>query len=408
VSSEASYIRKRKLKAKALSFLFLLMRVFPVKRNKIVFAAFEGDGGFGCNPRYIAEELHRRNEKLEMIWLTHDINHGFPEYIRPVHDTKLNMAYHLSTAKVWVDNYRKPFGTLKRKGQLYIQTWHASIGFKAVGLFRGDAFPEIARIVSEWDSNLADYFLSNSDYCDRIYPKKLLYGGPTLRTGSPRCDIIVGDRENIRKEIRSRYGLSSHVKLLLYTPTFRSGDQKGKKSVTANLPTIDFDRTCNVLSEIFGGEWKVMLRLHPQLAAIYEEMPLEERVDCTIDVSQADDTSELIAASDALLTDYSSCAFDAMYGGIPVFLYADDMEDYVEKRGQFMWKADELPFSIATDNEELENNIRLFENERYQNQRESFMREQGVMEDGKASARVADEIEKWVERPFQKIAGSSV
>jgi len=151
-----------------------------------------------------------------------------------------------------------------------------------------------------------------------------------------------------------------------------------------------------------------MLRLHPQLAAIYEEMPLEERVDCTIDVSQADDTSELIAASDALLTDYSSCAFDAMYGGIPVFLYADDMEDYVEKRGQFMWKADELPFSIATDNEELENNIRLFENERYQNQRESFMREQGVMEDGKASARVADEIEKWVERPFQKIAGSSV
>ncbi|MBR5337931.1 MAG: CDP-glycerol glycerophosphotransferase family protein [Lachnospiraceae bacterium] len=372
------------------------MRVFPVKRNKIVFAAFEGDGGFGCNPRYIAEELHRRNKDLEMVWLTHDINHGFPEYIRPVCDTKRNTAYHLSTAKVWVDNYRKPFGTLKRMGQLYIQTWHATIGFKAVGLFRGDAFPEIARIVSEWDSNLADYFLSNSEYCDRIYPKKLLYNGPTLRTGSPRCDIIVGDREKIRKEIRSRYGLSTDIKLLLYTPTFRSGNQTGKKAVTANISTVQFDRICDALSGKFGGEWRVMLRLHPQLAAIYEEMPLDERYDCTIDVSQADDTSELIAASDALITDYSSCAFDAMFGGIPVFLYADDIEDYVEDRGELMWKAEELPFSIATDNVGLENNIRLFDLEDYKTQKDDFMNKHGVCEDGHASERVADVIEKWI------------
>lgn len=396
MSSESSYIRMRKRKAKFLSFLFMMMRVFPVKRNKIVFAAFEGDGGFGCNPRYIAEELHRRNKNLEMIWLTHDINHGFPEYIRPVHDTKLNTAYHLSTAKVWVDNYRKPFGTLKREGQIYIQTWHASIGFKAVGLFRGDAFPQIARIVSEWDSNLADYFLSNSDYCDRIYPHKLLYDGPTLRTGSPRCDIIVGDRTQIRQVIRNRYNLPADKRIVLYAPTFRSGAQKGKKQVTANPITIDFERITDALSHKFGGDWIVMLRLHPQLAAIYDQMPLNEKYDCTMDVSQADDTSELIAASDVLITDYSSCAFDAMYGGIPVFLYADDMEDYVEKRGQFMWKADELPFSIATDNESLENNIRMFDGEKYQSQKDDFINMQGVCEDGHASERVADEIEKWI------------
>ncbi|MBE5847429.1 MAG: hypothetical protein E7300_07070 [Lachnospiraceae bacterium] len=369
------------------------MRVFPVRRKKIVFAAFEGDGGFGCNPRYIAEELHRRDETLEMVWLTHDPGRGFPPYIRPVRDTGINTAYHLSTAKVWIDNYRKPFGTLKRKGQLYIQTWHASIGFKAVGLFRGDAFPKIARIVSEWDSHLADYFLSNSEYCDRIYPKKLLYNGPTLRSGSPRCDIIVGDRTRIRKEVRERYGLAQDAKIVLYAPTFRGGAQKGKKQVVPNPITIDFDRARAVLSEKMGGDWIVMLRLHPQLAAIYDQMPADKKIEQAIDASQADDMSELIAASDALITDYSSCAFDAMYGGIPVFLYADDIEDYKQKRGQFMWKKDELPFSVAGDNDELEASISGFDYDRYFAMKQEFMEKHGVCEDGHASERVADVVE---------------
>ena len=41
-----------------------LARIFPVKKNKVVFTAFEGDGGYCCNPRYIAEEL-LKNETLE-------------------------------------------------------------------------------------------------------------------------------------------------------------------------------------------------------------------------------------------------------------------------------------------------------------------------------------------------------
>lgn len=396
MSSEERYIRRRKRQAKCLSLLFMIMRIFPIKQNKVVFAAFEGDGGFGCNPRYIAEELHRRNHGLEMVWLTHDIKRGFPTYIRPVRDTEVNTAYHLSTAKVWVDNYRKPLGTLKRKGQLYIQTWHASLGFKAVGLFRGEGFPRIARIVSEWDSGLADYFLSNSDYCDRIYPKKLLYDGPTLRTGSPRCDIIVNDRQSIRQDIRERYGIPEKMKLLLYAPTFRGGNQKAKKGVMAMMPSIDFGRLLSALSDKFGGEWKVMLRLHPQLAAIYEGMPVADKDESFIDVSQADDMSELIAASDMLITDYSSCAFDAAFGGIPVLLYADDVDEYIKSRGQFMWKKEELPFAIAETNETLMNNVNNFDEEKYKLTVRGFMEYHGVQEDGHASERIADVIEEWM------------
>ena len=171
---EEKSIRKRKRKAYMIHHFYHMLRIFPVKKGKIVFTTFEGDGGFCCNPRYIAEELLRRNEnnsKYELLWLVNNMDRQFPEGIRKVKNTFLNRAYHLVTAQVWVDNSRKAYGTAKRRNQLYIQTWHAALEFKPVGMFRGKLFPKIAYLVSRYDSKLADYVLSNSEWCTERYPK---------------------------------------------------------------------------------------------------------------------------------------------------------------------------------------------------------------------------------------------
>ena len=116
--TEEAYIKKRKRKALRVNMLYHLMRIFPVKKNKVVFTAFEGDGGYCCNPRYIAEELLKRKKNYEIVWLVNNMNRQFPEGIRKVKNTFLNRVYHLTTAKVWVDNSRKAYGTSKRKKQL--------------------------------------------------------------------------------------------------------------------------------------------------------------------------------------------------------------------------------------------------------------------------------------------------
>ena len=364
------------------------MRVFPIKSNRVVFSTFEGDGGFCCNPRYIAEELHRQRPDVEMIWLTRKSSSEFPEYIKVKEYTDWNIARYLSTAKVWVDNYRKPYGTLKRKGQFYLQTWHASIGFKAVGLYRGDKFPKIARIVSEADSALADYFLSNSEYCNRVYPKKLLYNGPTLMTGSPRVDCLIRKDEKHIEEVRNRIGVGKNDKLVVFAPTFRGGNQKGKKEVVSDIPTIDFERLLKNLSDRFGGEWKVLLRLHPQLSAKLDKMPINIDDSRLIDVSQEPDISELLMCCNLLITDYSSCAFDAAFAKIPVLLYADDVQEYIENRGKFMWEKEELPFDIAENNDELETNIECFKKEIFDDRIDVFCETHGVVEDGHAAEKV--------------------
>ena len=401
MNEEERYIKKRKRQAHKLSVLFLFMRIFSIKKNKVVFAAFEGDGGFGCNPKYIAMELHKRHPDCQLVWLTHEpkkIEHAFPDYVQSVEDTVLNTAYHLSTAKVWVDNYRKPLGTIKRKGQLYIQTWHASIGFKAVGLYRGESFPRIARLVSEWDSELIDYLISNSQYCDDIYPKKLLYSGPTLRVGSPRVDPLIKDRDALKIHIRKLLDLDENTKLVLFAPTFRGGGQQGKKQVVAETPQINFDELINSLYENFGGEWNVLLRLHPQLSAKLDEMPLLHKDKRLIDVSQMPDMSEILGGCDLLITDYSSCAFDAAFANIPVLIYADDVQEYIRNRGQFMWKRTELPFSIAETNYELVQNIKEFNKNDYLVRVSKFMEKYEIVENGHASEAAVDVIERYLER----------
>ena len=105
--------------------LFLL----PIDRRKVIFDNFDG-GGYGGNPKYIAEELCK-DKQLKLIWITNKEN-GFPSYIKPVKKKSLQAYYHSATAKMRVTNIRYSSFTKKRKGQYQLQTWHASDGFKLV------------------------------------------------------------------------------------------------------------------------------------------------------------------------------------------------------------------------------------------------------------------------------------
>ena len=62
------HIRKmiiyRKLKQGIISVLY----IFPINNKKIVFDNFEGRG-FGDDPKYIAEELLKRNLDFRIIWV---------------------------------------------------------------------------------------------------------------------------------------------------------------------------------------------------------------------------------------------------------------------------------------------------------------------------------------------------
>ena len=78
---------------------------------------------------------------------------------------------------------------------------------------------------------------------------------------------------------------------------------------------------------------------------------------------------------------------------IPVFLYVDDLDDYVADRGKLTWNIAEIPFSMAKNNDELENNILRFDNKEYIKRLDELFSSIKLLEDGKASKRIADYID---------------
>lgn len=396
--SEKAYIFKRTIQAFAHSLAYCVCRIFPIDDSKVVMWTFEGNGGYGCSPKYVAEELLERNRKtgtnFKIVWLVNDMHKGFPGEIKKVKSTLWSRAYHLSTAGTWVSNTRTFYGTRKRKGQRYIQTWHATICIKPIGLYRGELFPKMARIVSAYDSNMIDYVLSGSKWCDHMYRKGLLYRGRIIKTGTPRCDVLFNQRKEKYEQIRKEYNISANAKIMLYAPTFRGGSQNTNRSVSTDEVTVDFEKLVAALEKRFAGTWYVFLRLHPQLAAKMEKLKTHQVSDRLVDVSQRPDMNEIIAASDAFLTDYSSAIFEAGLTGIPSFLYADDLQEYIADRGDLFFDMHKLPFPVAVNNNELVQCIEQFDGWEYQQKIETFQKETGIFEDGKASRRVADLIKR--------------
>lgn len=411
LNKEQIYIKKRKVKAWGTRLLFYLCRLFPIRRNRVVVCSFEGRGGFGCNPKYVVQQLHRQAPGLEIVWYVNDMTKSFPDYIKKVSNTVWNRAYYLSTAKVWIDNYRKPYGTCKRRNQYYVNTWHANIAFKSIGLLRGDAFSNMAYLVSKNDSDMIDDVVVDSKFCEILFRKGLLYDGPYQKVGQPRCDVLYGNRSKYMEQLRKQFALPQDSKIILYAPTFREGVHNGERTVFSHVCTIDFPRMLKNLSVRFGGTWYLFTRLHPQLAAQTKENGFPTLDDKVIDVSCEDDLYEILAGVDAFLTDYSSAAMDASYCGMPVFIYADDIMQYCHDRGNLLWKFQEdtdavvrsnpkttpginvvLPYPIAKDNEELEKRIYDFDEETYATALKEFQTGVGLIFDGNASKQLAIHI----------------
>lgn len=411
---EKIYIMYRKVMAGLSSLCFYICRVFPIENNLIAVCTFEGKGGFGCNPKYIVQELHRQHPEYKFIWfVSKDLidRKEFPEYIRKVKNNIWSRAYWLTRAHVWIDNYRKPYGTVKRKGQYYVNTWHANMGFKSIGLWRGDAFSKMAYLVSKNDSDMIDVITIDSNYCEIMFRKGLVYTGEYLKVGQPRCDILYGNRNKERTMFRERHGLSLESKVLLFAPTFRENIAGGKRKVYSEISTIDFEKVLEAFTERFGGEWHLCVRVHPQLAASTREHFTSDKNTKIIDISYEDDMNENLAAVDAFITDYSSAAFEAGYCDTPVFIYADDLQKYSNDRGSLLWDFLDtqdgyvhnnkkitpqidtiLPFTLAQTNYELVNNILNYNEYKYRMDLNRMKEDIGLVFDGHSNAAIAERI----------------
>lgn len=367
---------------------FLLAKRFskePIESNKILFYDYGTYSGHG---KYISEKLLASGKDIDIVWAVRDPKTTVPEGMRVVYIwDRENYIREVETAKIWVFDYVLPTFFIKRPEQIYINVKHwASITLKTFGLVmekrqernREDQFIK--------NGEKMDYVIVGSDFDKESCRSGYAFNGEFLNFGSSRSDILFNEKF-CRKKIYTHYGIDEDVKLLLYAPTFRY-ISKGVLSHRIQID-LDFEKIAGILESSFGGKWKILLRLHPN---VMKDAHKINKPDCVIDVSTYPDSQELTGACDMMVTDYSSIMFEPAFVKKPVFLFATDLEEYLKEERDLLLDYKSLPFPIAHTHKKLEENLQQFNYESYVSGLESFFEKYGVHEDGHASERAAEFI----------------
>lgn len=154
-------------------------------------------------------------------------------------------------------------------------------------------------------------------------------------TGEPRVDVLSrGSAADRRRAARDAISAALHLDLderrvVLYAPTWRDG---------APDPAIPTATEWGRIDEVLSRHDAVLLvRPHPLGAGDYR--PSSGRIRL-LGSDVVADVTPLLPGLDALITDYSSLAFDAALVPLPVAFFAPDLEEYTARRGLYGRYAD--------------------------------------------------------------------
>lgn len=374
--------------------LFYLLRVFPIRKNKVVVSVSAGRR-YDDNQKYIMEELHQLIPDLDIVWVKDPkYDYELPEWIRPVKWRSWRWLYEYATAKIWTDNGIVPDFFVKRKGQLYVETWHGGLGIKKVqGDIIGSAVNRTKTLTLKNASDMADVYISNSDHLSVIYRRAFHYHGPIWKCGYPKNDMLVKNNPEEGQRARRDLGIPMGNKVMLYAPTWRLRFAEGQH-IDMTVYDLDIKRQKKALTEKFGGEWTMLIRFHPSLR-LYAEGYQEENPD-VMDVTDYQDMQRLLMATDVMVSDYSSCIFDAALRRIPCFTFATDFEQYKNEERGVYYEMEELPFPYAKNNGEMEQNVRTFDMEGYLKKWDAFALRMGLNETGHAAKDIAEKMAEFL------------
>ena len=152
--------------------------------------------------------------------------------------------------------------------------------------------------------------------------------------------------------------------------------------------SLDFQKILEILRQKTGEEWVFAIRLHPNIAS---KADLIQYTDNIVNATPYPDMYELLAATDILVTDYSSSMFEAGFVRKPVFLFATDIDSYVKDRN-FYFDLTDLPYPLSKTNRELLHQLENFNKMEYEQNLAVFYDSLGLKENGNASALAAQKI----------------
>lgn len=250
---------------------------------------------------------------------------------------------------------------VKREGQVVINTWHGT-PYKVMGRSIASEKHTVGTVQQRY--LFSDYLLFANRYMMDImvreYMLENICQAKCLCEGYPRNARFFDD--NRRQSIRKKLKLSNK-QVIVYMPTFR-GTMRNKK----NQDQADrISRYLETIEKSLRKDQVFLVKLHPYNDA---------QIDYTrfTHISRFPDSLpgyDVLAASDLLVTDYSSVFFDYANADRRIILFTYDKEEYFQDRGVY-FPLEELPFEKVETAEDLIKTINLTSEVDYSAFRQTF------------------------------------
>ena len=222
------------------------------------------------------------------------------------------------------DFYPQLHSLMVRPETTVVQLWHACGAFKTFGFSHMDKPGGAPQ--SSMNHRNYDLVTVSSEKIRGIYAEAFAIPVQKVKAlGVPRTDDLF-DRQYMkekREELYRRYQAAADGRVVLFAPTFR-----GEGNKDAYYPPEAFD--VRRFMERMPEDVVLIIKNHPFVREpVHVPDDLSDRV---LDLSGGEHINDLMLISDLLITDYSSCIFEAALLELPMLFYAFDLAGYEESR----------------------------------------------------------------------------
>lgn len=306
-----------------LRFAYVLIKMRPAKDNKVVFMSRESNGP-SLDFIELQKYLQEKRPDLDIEILCKKMKAGFLGSVKYFFHIWRQM-WALASCKVCiVDTYIIPICVLNHKKSLkVIQIWHAvgtvkKFGYQTLGK-DGGRDQDIAKIMDMHRGY--DLAVSGSEAMRGAFAQAFHMGEDKIVLAwPPKLDYLIKDEQRIRQAILEKYPPLGEKETILYAPTYR---RNGDYYIDGLMKEMDFSKYCLIIK---GHPARDMNRIDQR--ALY----------CP-DFS----ASQLLAAADIVITDYSAISIEAAALGKRVYFYVYDLKEYTKSVGLNIDLYQEMP-----------------------------------------------------------------
>jgi CDP-glycerol glycerophosphotransferase (TagB/SpsB family) len=312
--------------------------------NAVFFESFYSQT-VACNPLAIDRELARVRPDVTRYWSVVDRSIAVPEGAIAIVEGSAEWWRVRADARLLVVNDWLRKRWMPRPHQTVLQTWHGTM-LKRLALDR-DGVGLRTRIAVRRESRRWNVLLAQNEYAAEIFRRAYAYRGPIWVEGYPRNDALVTSVENRdgtseRDDLRARIGVQPGQRAVLYAPTWRD-------DATEMVDYLDLPGLPAAL-EGLPGEHVVLVRGHSRTLRHGRNLDAPG----LIDVTTYPDMTDLLAAADVVITDYSSLMFDITGVDTPLLLFTPDLARYdLELRGFYFDLLAESPAPVVQTRDEV-------------------------------------------------------